>query len=68
MTLFFTQDKDVTEAITHIQELSCRLSLQDDTQRELKTRESKALAELEEVKRRYREFRNENTRLKGTEV
>lgn len=58
----------MTEAIAHIQELSCRLSMQEETQRELNTQKSKALAELEEVKRRYRELRHENTRLKGIEM
>lgn len=65
--LFFPhQDKDVTEATNHIVDLSGRLREMEGSLKESHSREARVLREVEEHKRRYREARHENTRLKGT--
>uniref|UniRef100_A0A4W5K4C0 Coiled-coil domain containing 62 n=1 Tax=Hucho hucho TaxID=62062 RepID=A0A4W5K4C0_9TELE len=58
------KDKDVTEATNHIVDLSGRLREMEGSLKESHSREARVLREVEEHKRRYREARHENTRLK----
>ena len=60
------QNKDVTEASGHIEDLSGRLRDLETSLTESRSRESKLLRDLEENKRRYREAKHEITHLKGT--
>ncbi|XP_063066829.1 coiled-coil domain-containing protein 62 isoform X2 [Engraulis encrasicolus] len=64
-TMLKLKDKDVIEAIVHIQDLSARLRSLDDSRAEWQSRESKLLIEVETLKRNYRDIRHENSRLKG---
>ncbi len=54
------------EATNHILELSGRLCELEKSLEELRTRESKPLREMEELKHRFRESRHKNSQLKGT--
>ncbi|XP_038827157.1 coiled-coil domain-containing protein 62 [Salvelinus namaycush] len=63
-TMLRLKDKDVTEATNHIVDLSGRLREMEGSLKESHTREARVLREVEEHKRRYREARHENTRLK----
>ncbi|XP_036833426.1 coiled-coil domain-containing protein 62 isoform X2 [Oncorhynchus mykiss] len=63
-TMLRLKDKDVTEATNHIVDLSGRLREMEGSLKESHSREARVLREVEEHKRRYREVRHENTRLK----
>ncbi|XP_029564657.1 coiled-coil domain-containing protein 62 isoform X2 [Salmo trutta] len=63
-TMLRLKDKDVTEATNHIVDLSGRLREMEGSLKESHSREARVLREVEEHKRRYREARHENTRLK----
>ncbi|XP_040012742.1 coiled-coil domain-containing protein 62 isoform X2 [Xiphias gladius] len=58
------KEKDVTEASSHILDLTGRLRDLDTSLTESRSRETKVLRDLEENKRRYREARHEVTHLK----
>ncbi|KAM3874239.1 coiled-coil domain-containing protein 62 [Diretmus argenteus] len=58
------KDKDVTEATTHVADLTGRLRDLETSLKESRSRESRLLRDFEENKRRYREARFENTHLK----
>ncbi|KAM7368623.1 hypothetical protein PAMP_012946 [Pampus punctatissimus] len=58
------KDKDVTEASSHIFDLTDRLRERETSLTESRTRENKLLRDLEENKRRYRDTKHEITRLK----
>lgn len=60
------QDKDVTEASGHVDDLTARLRDLETTVTESSSRESELLRDSEENKRRCRESRREVTHLKGT--
>ncbi|XP_026130065.1 coiled-coil domain-containing protein 62-like isoform X2 [Carassius auratus] len=59
------KDKDMIEATNHILELSGRLCELEKSLEQLRTRESKALQEMEEHKHRFRESRHKNAQLKA---
>nr|XP_046225657.1 coiled-coil domain-containing protein 62 isoform X1 [Oncorhynchus gorbuscha] len=63
-TMLRLKDKDVTEATNHIVDLSGRLREMEGSLKESHSREAGVFREVEEHKRRYREVRHENTRLK----
>lgn len=58
----------MTEASTHIFDLTERLRDHEKSLTESRPRENKLLRDLEENKRRYRDTKHEVTHLKGTRV
>ncbi|XP_036386028.1 coiled-coil domain-containing protein 62 [Megalops cyprinoides] len=58
------KDKDVTEATNLIVDLTGRFQKLEVTMKEFRSREVKALKEMEEHKRRFRDARLENVKLK----
>ncbi|XP_010875691.1 coiled-coil domain-containing protein 62 isoform X2 [Esox lucius] len=58
------KDTDVTEATNHILDLSGRVREMEGSLKESHLRETKALREADELKRRYRDVRHDNSRLK----
>lgn len=63
-----TQDKDVTEASSHILDLTGRLRDLETSLTQRRSQESKLLRDFEENKHRYREARREVAHLKGRRV
>lgn len=68
MSCLHTQDKDVTEASSHILDLTGRLRDLETSLMQSRSQESKLLRDLEENKQRYRESRHEAVHLKGRRV